>query len=127
LGTVVLYLNLLWNSAAPSWLMVVLAVAAVAAVFGAAKFAAWNDPRTASRRLTRPPWWWVLLLFVVIGSGPFFGRLVAAIPLATTVFMLAAAVLLGFALYLIRRDWPWKRGGGAEEENSERSGTGRTG
>ncbi len=115
LGTVVLYLGLLWDSAAPSWLMVVLAVAAVAAAYGSAKFFAWNDPRTASRRLTRAPWWWIPMLAVVIGSGPFLGRLVADTPLLTALFMLGLSAGFGLAVYSIRRDWPWKRGKTAAE------------
>ncbi len=122
--TVALYLDLSWDSDAPSWLMVVLAIAAVAAAFGSAKFFAWNDPRTASRRLTRPPWWWVLLLFVVISSGPFFGRLVASVPALTMVFMLAAAASFGLAVYSIRRDWPRKRRKtSTEESRGEEQGT----
>jgi Flp pilus assembly protein CpaB len=119
LSGVALYLDLWLNSATPAWLIVVLGVAAVAAMVGAARFAAWNDPRTSSRRLTRPPWWWVLLLSVVIASGPFLGRLVATIPLLTIVFMLAMAALFGLAVYLIRRDWPRKRSQTSGDESPE--------
>lgn len=92
LCTAGLYLGVLYSGVAPSWVMILLAGVAVAAVLAGAKMAAWSHRRTASHERTAPPWWWFLLLTGVIMSGPLLGRLVSTFPVLTVLFMLGAAM-----------------------------------
>jgi hypothetical protein len=105
-----LYLGVLYSRVAPSWVMILLAGVAVAAVLAGAKMAAWSHRRrTASHERTRPPWWWFLLLTGVIMSGPLLGQLVSTVPVLTVLFMLGAAMGLGLALFLVGHDWRRRR------------------